>query len=133
MQCCFFRQVCQKAWEIIYDVSHEKTLQLTREVKLGDLQEPKRLAQESFTETKADVVDNWMDKYFEKVADYMPDRDSIHLPAWMTQSWLHEEFLKNMRTRTRGKLKILFLLSKCHILDLVSLIFYNDVFIFKCK
>lgn len=105
---CLFdlTQVCQKAWEVIYSVSHEKTLQLTREVKLGDITEPKRQAQETFAETKSDVVDYWMDLYFEKVADHMPDRNSIHLPTWMTQAWLHAEFLKDMESRPGGTVVI---------------------------
>ena len=97
------QQICQKAWEVIYNVSHEKTLQLSREVKLGDVTEPKRSIQEKFTTTKSETVDNWMNLYFEKVADHMPDKKSAHLPAWMTQAWLYEEFLKNMKILPGGK------------------------------
>jgi hypothetical protein len=71
-------------------------------VKLGDVTEPKRKTQERFRTTKFDIVDNWMDLYFEKVADHMPDKNSIHLPAWMTQAWLHEEFLNSMKTLQDG-------------------------------
>jgi hypothetical protein len=72
-------------------------------VKLGDVTEPKRALQEKFTTTKSETVDNWMELYFEKVADHMPDKNSIHLPTWMTQAWLHEEYLKNMKIRPGGK------------------------------
>jgi hypothetical protein len=34
--------------------------------------------------------------YFDKIADYMPYRDTIHLPTWMTQKWLHKEYLEIM-------------------------------------
>ncbi len=80
------------------------TIQLTREVKLDDVTEPKRSIQEKFTTTKSETVDNWMDLYFEKVADHMPDKNSIHLPTRMTQAWLHEEYLKNMKIRPGGML-----------------------------
>jgi hypothetical protein len=103
-ECSNFQHICQKAWEVIYNVSHEKTLQLSREVKLGDVTEPKRSIQEKFTTTKSETVDNWMNLYFEKVADHMPDKNSSHLPAWMTQAWLHEEFLKNRKILPGGKL-----------------------------
>ncbi len=86
----------------MYNVSHEKTIQLTREVKLGDITESKRTTQEKFTTTKFEIVDNQMDLYFEKVVDHMLDKNSIHLPTWMTQAWLHEEFLKNMKTLQGG-------------------------------
>ena len=102
-ECPNFQQVCQKAWEVIYNVSHEKTLQLSREVKLGDVTKPKRSIQEKCTTTKSETVDNWMNLYFEKVADNMADKNSAHLPAWMTQAWLHEEFLKNMKILPGGK------------------------------
>ena len=39
-ECSEFQKFCQKAWEVIYNVSHEKTIQLIREVKLGDVTEP---------------------------------------------------------------------------------------------
>ena len=116
-ECSNFQQICQKAWEVIYNVSHEKTLQLSREVKLGDVTEPKRSIQEKFTSTKSETVDNWMDLYFEKVADHMPDKNSMHLPTWMTQAWLHEEFLKNRKILPGGKLFLSsnFLISNiCH-------------------
>jgi hypothetical protein len=89
-------------WEVIYNVSQEKAIQLTREVKLGDVTEPKRTTQEKFTTIKSEIVDNWMDSYFEKVADHMPDKNSIHLLTWMTQAWLHEEFLKNTKIWLEG-------------------------------
>jgi hypothetical protein len=60
-----------------------------------DVLEPKRKTQETFATTKYEIVDNWMDMYFEKVVEQMPDKNSIHLPTWMTQVWLHEDFLKN--------------------------------------
>ena len=44
-----------------------------------------------------------MDMYFEKVVDHMQDKNSIQLPTWMNQAWLHEEFLKNMKIRQRGR------------------------------
>ena len=119
-ECSNFQQICQKAWEVIYNVSHEKTLQLSREVKLGDVTEPKRSIQEKFTTTKSETVDNWMNLYFEKVADHMPDKNSSHLPAWMTQAWLHEEFLKNRKILPGGKF---FLSSNCQQLELVSVFF----------
>ena len=62
-------------WEVIYDVSHEKTLWLTREVKLNDIYESKRLQQRALTETKEAVVDYWMGHYFEKIDNFMPDRE----------------------------------------------------------
>ena len=52
--------VLSKAWEVIYDVSHEKTLQLTREVKQVDIYESKRLHQRALTETKEAVIDYGM-------------------------------------------------------------------------
>ena len=82
---------------MIYNVSHEKTIQLTREVNIGDVTKPKRTIQEKFTTIKSETVDNWMDLYFEKVVGHMPDKNSIHLPTWMTQAWIREEFLKNMK------------------------------------
>ena len=45
-----------------------------------------------------------MDLYFEQVADIMLEKKSAHLPAWMTQAWLHEEFLKNMKILPGGKI-----------------------------
>ncbi len=86
-------------------MSREKTIQLTRKVKLGDVTKPKRTTQEKFTTTKSEIVDNWMDMYFEKVVDHMTNKNSIHLPAWMTQAWLHEEFLKNMKTLQGKKVR----------------------------
>ncbi len=62
----------------------------------------KRTKQEKFTTTRSEIVDNWMDLYFEKIVDHMPDKNSMHLPTWMTQAWLHEEFLKNMKTLQGG-------------------------------
>jgi len=98
-----FQHVCQKAWKVIYNVFHENTIQHRREVQLGDVTEPKRTIQKKFTTTKSEIVDIWIDLYFEKVADHMPDKNcSIHSPAWMTQAWLHEEFLKNMKIRPEG-------------------------------
>ena len=120
-ECSNFQQICQKAWEVIYNVSHEKTLQLSREVKLGDVTEPKRSIQEKFTTTKFETVDNWMNLYFEKVADNMPDKNSAHLPAWMTQAWLHEEFLKNKKILLGGNF---FLRSNCQQLEFVSVIIF---------
>ncbi len=103
IECSDFQQVCQKAWEVIYNVSHEKTIQLSREVKLGDVTGLKRSIQEKFTTTKFETVDNWMNLYFEKVADHMPDKNSAHLPAWMTQAWLHGKFLKSIKIMPGGK------------------------------
>ena len=36
-----------------------ENIQLTREVKLGDVTEPKCSIQEKFTTTKSETVDNW--------------------------------------------------------------------------
>ena len=99
-ECSDFQKFCQEALEVIYNASHEKTIQCKREVKLVDItQQPKRTTQENFTTTKSEIVDNWMDLNFEKVADHMPHKNSIHLPTWMTRAWLHEEFMKNMKIR----------------------------------
>ena len=43
--------------EVIYYVSHEKTLKLTKEVKLGDICELKWLQQRAITEIEEAVVD----------------------------------------------------------------------------
>ena len=72
-------------------------------MQLGDVTEPKRSIQEKFTATKSETVDNWMDLYFQKVADHMLDKNSSHLPTWMTQAWLHEEYLKNIKIWPGGK------------------------------
>jgi hypothetical protein len=44
-----------------------------------------------------------MGEYFGKISDYMPDREEKHLPAWMTQCWLLEDFLKDMNKMPEGK------------------------------
>jgi len=79
-----FQLACQKAREVIYNVFHDKTIQLTKGVKLGDVTKPKRTIQEKFKTTKSEIVDNLMELYFKKVANHMPDKNSIHLPIWMT-------------------------------------------------
>ena len=71
--------MCQKAWEVIYCVSHEKTLQLVREVKSGDIHAVPRMEKTYYKTTKEAIVEFWMGEYFDKIADYMPDRDTIHL------------------------------------------------------
>jgi hypothetical protein len=42
-KCLDVLHVGQKAWKVIYDVSHDKTLQLARGVKLGNMCGSKRL------------------------------------------------------------------------------------------
>jgi hypothetical protein len=58
--------------------------------------------------TKEAVVEFWMGEYFDKIPDYMPDRDTIHLPTWMTQKWLHKEYLEIMEALPEGTFDPLF-------------------------
>ena len=87
-------QVCQVAWEKLYNVSHMSTVQLVKQVKLGDLDPTNRLVKTGSKETKQDYVQSWLDTFFKNIADIMPDsngRESQHLPEWMTYKWIYEK------------------------------------------
>jgi len=49
-----------------------------------------------------------MGQYIEKIVDFMTGRNIQHLPAWMTQQWLHEEIVKDMRKMLEGRSSFIF-------------------------
>ena len=103
------QQVCQKAWQVIYGVSHQTTVQLVRSVGAGDLEHPKRQPKNSRKECKVDAIRNWLTGFFENIADRMPDdsnqhgRESWHLPSWMTKYWIHNRCLLYLNGRQSGE------------------------------
>lgn len=97
--------MCQKAWELIYHVCHATTLRAVREVKLGDLKAHVRNKKAAKKLTKEAFVQSWMDVFFKRIADQMPDsngREKQHLPEWMTRKWIFAEFLKDESTIKAG-------------------------------
>ena len=70
------------------------TVQLVKQVKLGDLHPTNRPVKTGAKETKQDYVQSWLDTFFKSIADIMPDsngRESQHLPEWMTYKWITRE------------------------------------------
>ena len=109
---CF--QVCQNAWETLYAVSHNSTLQMVREVKAGDHGEHKRVKKATVKLTKEAFVESWLDEFFTSVADIMPDangRETQHLPEWMTYKWIHEKMLSARSTKIEG--------MECQVLNII--------------
>ena len=107
-------QVCQKAFEAIYHVSHHTLLDLVNKAKASKPIEHKRAKKESFKVTKEDTVKVWMTTFFEQQADLMPfsnakyGRLEQHLPTWMTQQLVFNEFLKQMAKVEGMRLKFMF-------------------------
>ena len=93
---------------MIYSCSHDTTLKIVKEVKIGDLSMPKRLQKATKKFTKESFVEIWLDNYFSKVADIQPDsygRETLHLPAWMTHSWLFNLYDTDPVTCMKGMYK----------------------------
>ena len=100
-----FTQVCQRAWEVIYDVSHQQTVLLVREVGQGDMQMPRREPKVMKNDCKSAHVKHWLKCFFENIADRMPDdsnkhgKETMHLPSWMTKNWIHSRCMLELNKR----------------------------------
>ena len=107
-------QVCQKAFEIIYHVSHHTLLNLVNKAKGCEPIDHKRAKKESLKVTKEDRVKAWMTTFFEQQADIMPfsnakyGRCEQHLPTWMTQEIVLKEYLKKMPEIEGNRLDLTF-------------------------
>ena len=105
-------QVCQAAWKIIYDVSHNSTLKMVSEVKQGDLEHKYRNRKAPVKQSKQTYVHFWLDSLFKEIADMMPDtrgRIIQHLPEWMTYKWIHRKLCNE--TTSEGNVNVLYVLA----------------------
>ena len=103
ISCCL--QICQKAFEFLYDVSHETKLKLVREVQNGVVGENKRMKKIIESPNKADQVQGWLTVYFEENCDIMPMCDNQHgktdrhLPFFFTKTMVYKKFLSEGETQ----------------------------------
>ena len=92
----------------LYDVSKPTKLSLVREVKDGDVEEFKRLAEKVETSTTADKLKLWLTTFFHSICDIMPmcenqnRNTNRHLPSWFIKEIVLNEYTKDMDSRIKG-------------------------------
>ena len=105
--------MCQKAFEFLYDISHETKLKIVREVLEGVVDEYKRVRKIIHSESGEDAVRVWLKDFFESHCDIMPMCENQHgstdrhLPSSFSKKLIWEKYIDEMSRSKDGKFRVI--------------------------
>jgi len=102
-------QVCQKTFEVIYDIAHNRKLSIVNEIKNGNILKAARKKKvQQLQNTKSASLKTWLGLFFENTCDIMPMCDNMngsthrHLPSTYNKTKILEKYNTEMETRKQN-------------------------------
>ena len=105
--------MCQKAFEFLYDISHETKLKIVREVLQGVVDDHKRVRKILQSESGEDAVRVWLNDFFKSHCDIMPMCENQHgstdrhLPSSFSKKLIWEKYIDEMSRSKDGKFRVI--------------------------
>ena len=86
-------QVCQKTFEVIYDIAHNRKLSIVNEIKNGNILKAARKKKvQQLQNTKSASLKTWLGIFFENTCDNMNGSTHRHLPSTYNKTKILEKY-----------------------------------------
>ena len=91
--------VCLEAWRKIYGVSRTKLYEVYQMFRNNyKVLSPKHRQKRIKSKLKTNIAIGWMEVYFKRIGEKMPNTISINLPCYLTQEKIYQEMKRDLES-----------------------------------
>ena len=91
--------MCLEAWRKIYGVSRTKLYEVYQMFRNNyKVLSPKHRQKRIKSKLKTNIAIGWMEVYFKRIGEKMPNTISINLPCYLTQEKIYQEMKRDLES-----------------------------------